>query len=516
MTTASSREFKFRTEDFKLEEIESQYVPTAMEREIVAGLKAASPLILEGSRGTGKSFLMRVAEVELNKEFTQDRIVPVYVSFLKSALVHSSDPNQFQHWMMSRLCSAILRSLRQRGLAVPNSKPFIYLAGSAFTEDISKLTTLEKLCETYETSYMTPGIDINSLKVPDVQVFKEAIEDICLELGLARFCVLFDEAIHVFRPEQQRQFFTLFRDLRSPYISCNAAIYPGVTSFGAVFESTHDATVTRITRDVISKQYVENMKEIAFKQADTDLAEMIGRYAQNFAVLAYAVSGNPRILLKTLAQARITKTSDVNETIKGFYRSTIWTEHSGLAESYSGHRPFIDWGRNFIENVVLPEAKAKNDKRQGEGQNESTCYFWIHRDSPEAIKHALRLLEYTGIVQKGNDGIRGTRSELGTRYAVNLGCLFALEANPTSTALDIAGNLSIKRFTEFGKDHPAYADLQNAGVGPGSPDMLKILKEQLRKSIDCLDISASQNGKLKDAGFNAVGDVIRAPVTCSP
>src|SRR5207249_6175729 len=146
--------------------------------------------------------------------------------------------------------------------------------------------------------------------------------------------------------------------------------------------------------------YLEQMREIALKQADSSLATAIEKNGQNFAVLAYAVSGNPRLLLKTLAQCTKLRASDVNETIKTFYRSAIWAEHSGLAGSYSGHTRFIDWGRNFIETFVLPETKSKNDRRQSEGQNESTSYFWIHRDTPEVVRHALRLLEYTGIVQK--------------------------------------------------------------------------------------------------------------------
>jgi hypothetical protein len=454
---------------------------------------------------------MRVAEVELNNTFQRERVVPIYLSFLKSSLVHTNDAGQFQHWMLSRLCSTVLRAVRLKGLLVPNSMPFTLLAGGPLALDGSAPTALENLADEYESSYQTPGSQIACTPVPDVQAFKDAVEEICQLFDISRFCILFDEAIHVFRPEQQRQFFTLFRDLRSPYISCNAAVYPGVTSFGSVFESTHDATVKRIAREVISKRYVEHMREIAFKQVDSSLATAIERNGQNFAVLAYAVGGNPRILLKTLAQAGGMRTGEVNETIKAFYRSTIWTEHSGLAESYSGHRPFIDWGRNFIESLVLPETKAKNDRRQSEGQSESTCYFWIHRDAPEAVKHALRLLEYTGIVQKGDDAIRGTRSELGTRYTLNLGCLFALEATPTSTGPDIVKNLSIKRFSEFGKDHSAYLDLQNAAPRYEEPDMLKILEEQLAKSIDCLDISDYQNGKLKEAGLDCIGDVLRAP-----
>jgi hypothetical protein len=510
MTTEIPHEFRYRTEDFRLEEIEGQFVPTDQEREIIAGLKASSPIILEGSRGTGKSFLMRMAEIELNKSFSQDRVVPVYLSFLRSSLVHTSDVQQFHNWMLARLCSAILKSLRIKGLLVPTSLPFQILAGGVVSLDGSTPSALEKLSQEYESSYLIPGAHLPAGQIPDVQRFKDAIEEICQELNITRFCVLFDEAIHIFRPEQQRQFFTLFRDLRSPYLGCNAAVYPGVTSYGPVFELTHDATRKRIDRDVMSRRYLDQMRDIAFKQADANLATAIEKNGQNFAVLGYAVSGNPRILLKTLAQSKGMRTSDVNETIKTYYRSAIWSEHSGLAESYSGHRPFIDWGRSFLETVVLPETKAKNDRRQAEGQTESTCFFWVHRDTPEVIKHALRLLEYTGIVQKGDDGIRGTRSELGTRYAVNLGCLFALEATPTATALELVKHLSIKRFTEFGANHPSYSELVQAAPNYQEPDMLLILQEQLGKSIDCLDITDYQNEKLKECGLDTVDHVLRA------
>src|SRR6266404_8642888 len=138
-------EFRFRTEDFRLEEIEDQFVSASQERDIVAALKATSPIILEGSRGTGKSFLMRVAELELNKSFLQDKVLPVYLSFLRSSLIHTSDARQFQHWMLARLCSAVLKALRVKGLLVPQSLPFSVLAGGSFSQDGSKQTRLELL-----------------------------------------------------------------------------------------------------------------------------------------------------------------------------------------------------------------------------------------------------------------------------------------------------------------------------------------------------------------------------------
>jgi hypothetical protein len=510
MTEEAIHGFKIRTEDFPLEEIEEQFVATEQERDIVARLKAPSPIVLEGSRGTGKSFLMRVAEVELNKRFQQDHILPVYLSFLRSSLIHTQDEMQFHHWMLARLCAAVLKALRQKGLVLPKSLPFMVLAGGEVSADGSQPSRLEQLVTEYEDSYKNPGAPIVTTSLPDVQTFKDAIEEICRDLGITRMCVLFDEAIHILRPEQQRQFFTLFRDLRSPYIGCNAAVYPGVTSYGDVFELSHDATRMRINRDVMSQGYVNQMREIALKQADSSLAAAIEKNGQNFAILAYAVSGNPRLLLKTLAQCKGLKSGEVNETIKTFYRSGIWTEHSGLVQSYSGHTEFIDWGRSFIENIVLPETKSKNARRQSEGQSESTCYFWIHRDTPEVVKHALRLLEYTGIVQKGDDGIIGTRSEIGTRYAVNLGCLLALEAAPATTGFDIVKGLSVKRFTEFGANHSAYQTLINAAPNYQEPDMFQILKEQLAKSIDCLEITEYQNEQLKKIGLATVGEVLKA------
>ena len=203
-------EFRFRTEDFRLEEIETQFVGTDHERDIIAGLKAANLIILEGSRGTGKSFLMRVAQLQLDNAFSQDRIIPVYLSFLRSSLIHTADANQFQNWMLARLCSAVLKALRVKGLLVPTSQPFMVLAGGTASADGGSPTALERLVQQYEESYRTPGIQVTPSAVPDVQAFKDAIEEICQDLGITRFCILFDEAIHIFRPEQQRQFFTLF------------------------------------------------------------------------------------------------------------------------------------------------------------------------------------------------------------------------------------------------------------------------------------------------------------------
>ena len=94
-------ELLFRTEDIPNDEILDLFVETSQDRDIIEKLKSISPIILVGSRGVGKSFLMKVAEEELNKEFKMDRVLPVYLTFNKSSLIHTTDENQFFNWMLS-------------------------------------------------------------------------------------------------------------------------------------------------------------------------------------------------------------------------------------------------------------------------------------------------------------------------------------------------------------------------------------------------------------------------------
>ncbi len=303
--------------------------------------------------------------------------------------------------------------------------------------------------------------------------------------------------------------FTLFRDLRSPYITCNAAVYPGVTSYGTTFEMSHDATYQRIERDILSSEYLDSMKEIVLKQADEGLVNNIKNNMQNFNTIAYAANGNPRILLKTVARCPKMKSNDVNTAIKTFYRSEIWAEHTGLGDKYKGHKPIIDWGRDFIENNVLLSTKKKNDISSHDNYSESTCYFWVHRDAPESVKEALRLLAYTGIVQKIDSAVRGSRSELGTRYGIKFGCLLALEATPNMHGINIAKNLTITKFTRYGANHSFFQGLNIDIEHESDTELIKTLQAELKQPLEVLDLTNWQKIKLREINLVTIYDVLQ-------
>jgi len=123
------------------------------------------------------------------------------------------------------------------------------------------------------------------------------------------------------------------------------------------------------------------------------------------------------------------------------------------------------------------------------------------------------LLAYTGIVIEHANGIRATRSEVGTRYMVNLGCLCALEATPTTTAFKIAKNLDPRRMSEFGANHSSYQSLLSAVPTFTEPLIGETLRRQLAKSIKVLDITFWQRQKLQELGLNTIGEVLHASET---
>ncbi|MBJ7899085.1 MAG: hypothetical protein GC158_03965 [Cyanobacteria bacterium RI_101] len=502
----------YRTEDIKPEEVLSYFVETQQDQEIVNALKARNPVILVGSRGVGKSFLLRVAEAKLLASFKSERIFPIYVTFTKSSLVQTSNPIQFQHWMLAKICARITRALSKSGILSGMTSSLSILTGGNTDLSLKNKTKIEKIAEAFEDSWQVPEVTVNIDGLPTVEQFKDAIEDLSASFNISRFAIFIDEAAHIFLPSQQRQFFTLFRDLRSPYITCNAAVYPGVTFYGETFQPIHDATIMPIDRDILSSSYILNMREIVQKQADSSLIANITRNAENFAILAYASNGNPRILLKTLARTPRVNSQEINEVIREYYRNDIWGEHSLLSEKYVGHKSMIDWGRKFIENVVLPELQRKNAQYLSEDKK-STSFFWIHRDAPQAVKEALRLLAYTGIVTEHATGIKATRSEVGTRYMVSLGCLFAQESVPTTSAFVIAKSITIKRMSEYGVNYPSYRDLLDTTPNFSEPNMLEILQRQLSKSIDVLELTDWQKEKLLSLNLNTIGDVLRSTET---
>jgi len=259
--------FIIRTEDIKLSEIKKIYVETKSDRNIIDNLKSSSQLLLIGSRGIGKTMLIKVAESELNSEYSAKKVLPVYLSFSKSMLVNNPfDNKNFQYWMYAKLLNEFRNAILEKGIITVNSDPFKML----FNREKSRESNLDKFITVLESSWRDQkkiskteiveilGIDeLNFKVVDDIDFIKEIIKNFCVKFSIEKVIFFFDEACHNFIPRQQREFFSMFRDLRSPYICCKAAVYPGI-SYYSTLQLFHDVNSVVVERNINDWKWDKN------------------------------------------------------------------------------------------------------------------------------------------------------------------------------------------------------------------------------------------------------------------
>ena len=282
-----------RTEDIDPKEVKRFFVETDNDRDIINSLKGTQPLLLVGSRGTGKTMLLRVAEQELSNEFDRERVLPVFVNLVTCNIHDSSDLLKI---LISRTLIGLQHSLKSNG---------ILLSGSIFKPitDI-KINPIVSKLEKYINETSAVSSDENSIEINDDLIQTDTAKlidflfDLCNEFNIKRIVFFFDEACQVFQPTQQRIFFDFFRSLRTYYIVCKAAVYPGIVTYGS-FQKFHDATVKKIERSISASDYVSQMRQIIEKHYPTDYKTLV-QHGDLLDSLVYASSGNPRFLLKSI------------------------------------------------------------------------------------------------------------------------------------------------------------------------------------------------------------------------
>lgn len=497
-----------RTEDLSPDEVQELFVETDSDRELIESLKSKQTILLVGSRGTGKTMLMRVAERELSDDFSKNRVLPVLVNLSSCYVYHESN---MLNVMISRTLIALQTALRNHGIIVKGKlfAPIISVDENPIIKRLEEYIKATSYTEnTNQDNSQSFDIDDESIG-KDIELFKDFLSQICDAFQIKHIIILFDEACQVFSPKQQRIFFNYFRALRAHYIICKAAIYPGVFSYGN-FQAFHDATVKKVERSISSEDYVSKMREIVEKNFKTKYTDFLtqGEYLDS---IIYFASGNPRLLIKSineiLSENGKFKVSRINDVIKEFYGTTIWAEHTKLSDTYPGHMDMINWARNFIENTVLPLIHKSND----ESCNKQTIYFLISRKAPEIIQRSIKTLEYSGIISLCDEGVK-RRTDVYNRYELNLGVVTLSEKQPniSKRGREIALNLSKSHsFIEFGANSPEYGEYDNLiDVSKSDNNEHDVLNTILKLDIDVLDLTYTMKSKLHENGFTTISDVL--------
>jgi hypothetical protein len=196
------RNLVLAAEDFSSEDFEAFHRFSKNDERVIAKLMAHGPVLLQGSRGSGKSALMRSAV---------DRLSP----------------------MADAPALGIYLSLRHM--------PLLRSVGHEYERILCQLL-IEKVHRVLSTTDKT--FDAR----PTLASVQTGLNDLAQTVG-RRLVLMFDDAAHLGREASLSDFFDIFRTLSNSTVSCKATIYPGVTNFGTRFDVYNDATVVEVIRD---------------------------------------------------------------------------------------------------------------------------------------------------------------------------------------------------------------------------------------------------------------------------
>lgn len=178
------------------------------------------------------------------------------------------------------------------------------------------------------------------------------LQDIAQTQSITRTVLLLDDAAHAFSVKQQREFFEVFRELRSREVSCKAAIYPGVTSFSPSFQVGHEAEVIEAWFRPDRPNYLQTMRQIATKRFPSFIQKLGPSASENLDVLALASFGLPRGFVGLISDVddEFQSSSSVRRTILNAIDAqadVVRTVFVNVADRLPRFKNYIELGRTF-------------------------------------------------------------------------------------------------------------------------------------------------------------------------
>ncbi|MFD6732314.1 hypothetical protein ACFWDZ_14535 [Micromonospora aurantiaca] len=417
--------FEERAEFLSQTELSRWTATTPRDKSTLAKLKGPGAKLLIGPRGCGKSTLLRQAYFEIHDE---GKDLAVYVNYSRSLalepLFHraANALQLFRQWLLVKILLGMRDTLHDANLEPPQSLTNVLSDGAAFVHG------LEAGEEPPPPSrYLTPTELLGLL------------EAWSRELGRRRCILLLDDAAHAFSPDQQREFFEVFRELRSRIVSAKAAVYPGITSYSPNFHVGHEAEVVEAWYRPDDEDYIHTMREIVNRRLPDGYQRRLRGKEDLVDYLALASSGLPRGFLVMLSQLLgVEEDHDRTPTRARADRAiaelsaAVESIFTSLSAKLPRYKNFVEVGSELVAAVSrhLYAYNAEKPLRQ-----KAVTIAFQEPISPE-LSRMLSMLEYAGIVRDSHTVSRGVKGVF-HRYTLHYAILL------TSNALNLGRSYSV-------------------------------------------------------------------------
>lgn len=385
--------------------------------------------LLTGPRGCGKTTLILKAYNKLLSP--KHTAFGIYVNFktsLKLEPIYKSNANGsywFTYWMCLKIYQGLYQCVRD------HKKSSIKLSISE--DDTKQLLNLLELGEIEKAKTLEDQINFSTLEFDIDIVFQILNKNRCV--------LLFDDAAHAFSVEQQKDFFELFRKIKSRYISPKAAIYPGVTSFSPTFNVGHDAEEVNAWIDPESDRYLEFMLELLKKRLPERVFHILMENKNLVYIICYSSFGIPRQLLN-IVRNLYTENEDLSlninidrvnvfKQVRISYKSTF-NVFTSLEKKIPTYVNYVEEGRKVFDKIVALIKQYNRLKPIARKSVTISIKKEIHSD----LKKILGFFQYAGLVSYKGQLSKGEKGVF-EMYLVNIGALVETNAILTTRSISL-------------------------------------------------------------------------------
>lgn len=412
-----------RTESIDAEMIVEYFVEKDNDKS--ARMLDSEQYLIEGSRGVGKTMLMKNAEIKATEMFEKESILAVWVSFEESLRLEririssetGADP--FLQWTMGKILIEILKKIialkpaysdqisdRLAGLFGRPKEETRYIEYIDILEEYISELERANIESNEEISVIAPSEKIVQILDNSIS-FKEFLLKLVEDFHLKRIVLLFDEAAHVFSEEQQIKFFTFFKSLRDSKIACKAAVYPGLTNYGKYFEKNQDAKELKMTWNMSDENDIKYIKNIIKKRVqgyDEKIWNLLTVRDEIIKMICYASNGNPRFAFHIIDElegaGNFKKTNITQAMLISSLRAVNeekWKDFDTLKQRMIRYSDYIIYAEKLIKEEIFPNLRKWNDKRRKDNKKLSAGIY-VEELTYKKIDKIFDVLSYANIL----------------------------------------------------------------------------------------------------------------------
>ena len=481
---------------------------------------------MTGPRGSGKSTLLRKAYYDILDAGTD---LPVYVNYSKSLalepLFHrtANALQLFRQWVLFKIVTGMADAISEAHTPLPEALSQSAQFGGAFIRELERGNKPEPSTGLIAPSELMAGI-----------------EQWTRDVGRRRCVLLLDDAAHAFSPEQQREFFEIFRELRSRAVAAKAAVYPGVTSYSPNFHVGHEAEVIEAWLRPENDGYLATMRDIYDRRLPTALKERLRGRRELIDYLALASFGLPRGYLVMLSQLLGVEEDETRSPTRQLADAAISDHADSVRHIFLSLRDKLPRYKHFVEvGAEVESATSKSIQTWNANKKVTDKAVTIAFPEPltSELSRILAMLEYAGVFRDAHTvsrGVNGVYHRYTLHYsiildsnALNLGRSYAVsDAILALTSRDAHAFVRSSPSRLLG---PTYTDrctldlapCQNCGAPRISEDAkfcmrcgrelsdVSIYDELLQTSIEALPLTRKKReGLLKNTTIRTVNDIL--------